>query len=118
MAKLCLDRALQRAGALSIAALALGGLLWQFQVKASKPGLAGLGIRLSLMAKFYANIANMGMGVGLPSRPSARAMAGRVVLILTMRLICQAALAADAPLPAPHWYQDFGCITRWRSRRP
>lgn len=98
---------MRRAFALLIVALALGGLFWQFEINAAKPGLSGVGIRLWLMLRYFTNFANLLVAVTLGFHLGRNWQATATLAIVMVGLVYHFVLALPQPMPAPHWYPDF-----------
>lgn len=98
---------MRRPFALLIAALALAGLFWQFEINAAKPGLSGVGIRLWLMLRYFTNFANLLVAVSLGLRLGRMWQATATLSIGMVGLVYHFVLALPQPMPAPHWYPDF-----------
>ncbi len=96
---------LRRLSALLIAALALTGLMWQFQINGSKPGLSGWGICVWLMLRCDTKLANL-MVAAVMMRAAIRppgANATATPSIIMVGLIYQLFLVLPEATPAPHW---------------
>jgi hypothetical protein len=103
---------LHRVSALLIAALALVGLIWQFQINGADPGMENWGLRAWDMLRYYTiltNILVVGLlGLAALGRPvSANQLATITVSIIMVGIIYRLLLAPAVPKPAPDWYPDF-----------
>jgi hypothetical protein len=95
-----------------IATLALGGILWQFQINGNDPTLSPYGVRAWQMAMYFTNITNALIGIHMLcvvfGKTVDKNFSATVTLsIIMVGIIYKVLLAPEVPKQSPDWYPDF-----------
>jgi hypothetical protein len=100
----------QRRYALLIAALALGGVGWQFVLNAAQT--PEWGQRAWAMARYFTNITNVLLGlymlrISMGGKANRNVTTSLTLSIIMVGIIYRLLLAPEVPKPSPDWYPDF-----------